>query len=89
VYFETGNIEAIGGKILQLNQGLQGTTGVSGAELTALEQLIKTIKETSRYHASTITPQQVSVLRKLVTSWPEAMRFPRTLMISPMRLSPI
>jgi phospholipase A-2-activating protein len=83
VYFEAGNIEAIAAKILQTNESLKSANdtmhlAVGGPELANLEQLLKTLKETSRYHATSVSAPQVAVLLKLISSWPDDKRFPCT-----------
>jgi len=48
-----------------------------GKEAVAVECLIKTLKETSRYHASSFNDQELRVVRKMLT-WPSPLRFPGT-----------
>jgi phospholipase A-2-activating protein len=61
-------------KILQFNEQA-GDLAMNEKELSDLSTIIKTLGETSRYHASSFNDSQYLLLLKLL-KWPENLVFP-------------
>ena len=45
-------------------------------EISRLVAVVKILKETSRYHSSTLADADIALMLKLLKSWPLAMVFP-------------
>jgi len=94
VYFDQSNFEGILKKLREFSAQLSTSQDASkawsqdGKEAVAVECLIKTLKETSRYHASSFNDQELRVVRKMLT-WPSPLRFPVLDLVRSMALHPV
>lgn len=66
---EVPPVEKLLAKINDLNSGQESTVQLSGAQMSDAEALLQTLKATSMYHSSTITPAQLRVLVHICDKW--------------------
>jgi phospholipase A-2-activating protein len=62
-------VDKIHAKLVEFSESL-GTNGLSDVEKLVLDNLCSTLGATSRWHASNITKQEVSLVLKLSVEWP-------------------
>ncbi|KAJ3670094.1 hypothetical protein LUZ60_010418 [Juncus effusus] len=79
--FDTAQFDGILKKISEFNTTLASDTdqkvvSMSETEFARLSGIIKVLKDTSHYHASTISDADISLLIKILKSWPANMIFP-------------
>lgn len=60
---------------LFIRQGELAAKAWTEKEATSVASLLRTLKETSRYHASSFNADEIRVLRKML-QWPAQHRFP-------------
>jgi hypothetical protein len=74
VALDAGNLPAIVKKLTELNADT-GSAALTSEELHSLQLAAETVAATSRYHATSIFPAQMSALGRAL-KWPPAQRFP-------------
>ncbi|XP_071736773.1 uncharacterized protein [Rutidosis leptorrhynchoides] len=79
--FDAAQFDGILKKISEFNNALrsdpvQQNLSLSEAEMSRLGAIAKLLKDTSHYHTSKFTIDDVSLLLKLLKSWPVSMMFP-------------
>eukprot|EP01087_Luapelamoeba_hula_P007469 TRINITY_DN1834_c0_g1_i2.p1 TRINITY_DN1834_c0_g1~~TRINITY_DN1834_c0_g1_i2.p1 ORF type:complete len:365 (-),score=58.14 TRINITY_DN1834_c0_g1_i2:92-1186(-) len=77
---DTFNADAVKKKLFELEALLKANESTAAGVLSEHERLVvenifQLLKETSRYHATSFTAEQIKVITKIV-HWPEAQRFP-------------
>jgi len=81
IYWDTGKLDMILEKLLSFNlkfQGQESTKSISldSKEISSLNKLIATLKNSNFYHASKFGDDEHLALLKAVFQWPVAERFP-------------
>eukprot|EP01122_Echinamoeba_exundans_P005231 TRINITY_DN153_c0_g1_i2.p1 TRINITY_DN153_c0_g1~~TRINITY_DN153_c0_g1_i2.p1 ORF type:complete len:627 (+),score=75.46 TRINITY_DN153_c0_g1_i2:83-1963(+) len=83
MFLDQGNFAPIVAKVLQLNQQFledpdpaRQSFALVGTEMNAFESAMRTLKETSRYHSSAFSAQEISAFKKALSTWPSDQRFP-------------
>jgi phospholipase A-2-activating protein len=83
VFLDQGNFASIIAKIQQLNQlfaqdsdPAHQSFALTGTEWSALESAMSLLKDTSRYHSSSFSTQEISAFKKALLTWPADQRFP-------------
>lgn len=83
VYFDQSNFDGISKKLNEFSAQLASSgsdqagkaLSADGRDAGLVDSLIRTLKDTSRYHATTFASDELRVVSKLLT-WPAPMRFP-------------
>lgn len=81
VVFDAAQFDGILKKISEFNNALgsdpdQQGLSLSESETSRLSGIAKTLKDTSHYHISKFSNDDISLLSKLLKSWPVSMMFP-------------
>ncbi|CAK8576465.1 unnamed protein product [Lathyrus sativus] len=79
--FDTAQFDGILKKVVEFNTALlsdQENQKSSLAELdvSRLDAIVKTLKDTSHYHSSKFADSEIALLLKMLSSWPTTMIFP-------------
>ncbi|KAL4581254.1 hypothetical protein LXL04_017464 [Taraxacum kok-saghyz] len=79
--FDAAQFDGILKKISEFNDALrsdpnQQNLSLSESDTSRLSLIAKTLKDTSHYHTSTISNDDITLLSKLLKSWPLSMMFP-------------
>eukprot|EP00953_Heterococcus_sp_UTEX-ZZ885_P034309 17779-Heterococcus_DN1.PRE.1 len=70
IYVSAGMIGQVEAKVVEFNgQLVTDSTALNNTELSSLSALCATLKATSRYHSSRVTPDQMKLVSRLL-SWP-------------------
>jgi len=78
VAMDAGNLPAIVKKLGELNAQQEGAAQLSVEELQSIQLAAETVANTSRYHATSLFPNQIAAMLR-ATRWPSAHRFPGSL----------
>ncbi|XAR59520.1 hypothetical protein NMG60_11015381 [Bertholletia excelsa] len=79
--FDVAQYDGILKKISEFNSTIlsdldKKSLSLSELEISRLSAIVKILKDTSHYHSSSFSDEDITLLLKLLTSWPLAMIFP-------------
>ncbi|OQR86756.1 phospholipase A-2-activating protein [Achlya hypogyna] len=74
--FDSTKVAKLHATVVQFNTAVAPEMALTGSELDLLAALLTTLTQTSYYHSSKVTTDQVRVALKMVEHWPAAQVFP-------------
>ena len=69
LFSDMGDIDKISNKLWEFNQQCDSSVQLSEREVAAITALVATLKNKSYWHSSTISPNEISTILRVLRDW--------------------